>query len=186
MALPNPQVGKSIAGPRTFLTVGEFLWYNCSICGSSALWLYCGANGDLLYKDLMPHAVCFKSAAARAPVPVAGHCWLVPLWETLKYSKAGLAQFLWGFWVGMGFDSKWDFTPSSILLGFLLCAWTWDIFFWCDPTFSCQQLFSSELQFWSSRRRKQVHVLLLHHISVVLYFYISDGNIRYKSVIWLH
>ena len=45
------------------------------MCGSSALWLYGGANGDLLYKDLMAHAVCSKSAAARAPVPVAGH-WL--------------------------------------------------------------------------------------------------------------
>ena len=35
--LPDPQVGKSIVGPRTFLTVWEFLWYNCSaVCGSSA------------------------------------------------------------------------------------------------------------------------------------------------------
>ena len=43
------QVGKSVVGPRTFLTVWEFLWYNCSaICGSSAWWLYVGANSDLL------------------------------------------------------------------------------------------------------------------------------------------
>ena len=35
--LPNPQVRKSVVGPRTFLTVQEFLWYNCSaFCGSSA------------------------------------------------------------------------------------------------------------------------------------------------------
>jgi len=27
-------------------------------------------------------------------------------------------------------------------------------FFWWDPTFSCRWLFSSELQFWSSRRRR--------------------------------
>ena len=37
--LPDPQVGKSVVGPRTFLIVWEFLWYNCSaVCGLSA-WL---------------------------------------------------------------------------------------------------------------------------------------------------
>ena len=37
--LPDPQVGKSVVGPRAFLTVREFLWYNCSVvCGSSARW----------------------------------------------------------------------------------------------------------------------------------------------------
>ena len=36
-------------------------------------------------------------AAPRAPSPVAGHCWSVPVQETLKHSKAGLAQSLWGF-----------------------------------------------------------------------------------------
>ena len=28
--LPDLQVGKFVVGPRTFLTVWEFLWYNCS------------------------------------------------------------------------------------------------------------------------------------------------------------
>ena len=47
--LPDPQVGKSVVGPRAFLTVREFLWYNCSVvCGLSAQWLYDGVNGDLL------------------------------------------------------------------------------------------------------------------------------------------
>ena len=35
--LLDPQVGKSIVGPRTFITVRELLWYNCSpVCGLSA------------------------------------------------------------------------------------------------------------------------------------------------------
>ena len=39
--LPDPQVEKSIVGPRTFLTMQEFLWYNCSaVCGLSSHWLY--------------------------------------------------------------------------------------------------------------------------------------------------
>ena len=47
--LLDPHVEKSVLHPRTFLTVWEFLWYNCSVvCGSSAQWLYSGANGDLL------------------------------------------------------------------------------------------------------------------------------------------
>ena len=35
-------------GPRTFLTVQEFLLYNCcAVCGSSSWWLCGGANGNL-------------------------------------------------------------------------------------------------------------------------------------------
>ena len=74
-----------------------------------------------------------RSAAPRAPAPVAGHCWPAPLHETLKHSLApslwGLwvlvhARFVWALWVslvGMGFDSKHGFTPPTILLRFLLC-----------------------------------------------------------------
>ena len=29
--------------------------------------------------------------------------------------------------VGMRFDSKWDFAPSTVLLGRLLCPWMWGI-----------------------------------------------------------
>ena len=40
--------------------------------------------------------------------------------------------FVWAFWAslaGMGFDSKCDFTPPTILLGILLCPCMWGIFF---------------------------------------------------------
>ena len=41
--LPDPQVGKSVVGPRTFLTVWEFPWSNSSaFCGWSPQWLCCG------------------------------------------------------------------------------------------------------------------------------------------------
>ena len=46
--------------------------------------------------------------------------------------------------MGMGFDSKCDFAPPIILLGLLLCAWMWSIFFGWDPEFSCQWLFSEK------------------------------------------
>ena len=65
--------------PRAFLTVWEFIWYNCStVCGSSALWLCSGAKGNLLPRGLMPHASYSRSATARAHVPTTGHCWPVP------------------------------------------------------------------------------------------------------------
>ena len=212
--------------------------------------------------------VPLRSATARALVPTLGHCWPMPLQETLKHSKSNLAQSLWGIWVlvctqgfawalwaslvGMGFYSKYDFywrrqwqttpvllpgkshewrslvgcspwgheeldttewlhfhalekemaTHSSVLawtipgtgepgglpsmgshrvghdwsnlaavaavifIGASLCPWMWDIFFWWDPKFSCQWLFSSELQLWSSHRRKLVHILLLCHLNL--------------------
>ena len=51
--LLGPQIGKSIWGPRTSLTVWAFLWYNCSAdCGSSARWLYGGTNGHLHQEGL--------------------------------------------------------------------------------------------------------------------------------------
>ena len=91
-----------------------------------------------------------RSVASKVPAPVAGHCRPIPPQETLKHSKAGLAQSLWGLLVctrfccalqaslaGMGFDSKWDFTPLMVLLGLLLCPWTGGVFFWWDPPFSC-------------------------------------------------
>ena len=59
----------------------------------------------------------------------------------------GFVSALQASLVSMGFDSRHDFSPPTILLGLLLCPWTWDIFFWWDPTFSCQWLFISKLQF---------------------------------------
>ena len=45
-----PGWGKSVVGPRTFLTVREFHWYNCSaVCGSFAWWFY-GAQPLMLKK----------------------------------------------------------------------------------------------------------------------------------------
>ena len=56
--LPHPQVGKSVVGTRTCVTVQELLWYNCSsVCGSSAWWLYSGADGNLLQEGLC-HTLC--------------------------------------------------------------------------------------------------------------------------------
>ena len=44
----------------------------------------------------MPHTTPPRSTEDSGPVPVAGHCSPVPPQETLKHSKAGLAQSLVG------------------------------------------------------------------------------------------
>ena len=55
-----------------------------------------------------------RSAAPRAPAPEAGHCWPVPLQETLKPSKAGLAQCLWGLLV----CTRFCLSPPSVSGGY--------------------------------------------------------------------
>ena len=83
------------------------------------------------------------------PYPGLLHPELLPLWQAAAdpyplrwHSNTVLPQSLWGPWVlmctryvwalwaslvGMGFDSKCNFTPSTILLGLLLCPWMWGI-----------------------------------------------------------
>ena len=114
----------------------------------------CSVVGLMVISSKRAYAIP-RSAAPRAPAPVAGHCWPVPPQETLKHSLSQSLQglwvlvqtrFVWPLWVslaGMRFASKCDFAPPIILLGLLL--WMWGILFWWDRTFSCLWLFSSEL-----------------------------------------
>ena len=76
-----------------------------------------------------------RPAAPRALAPAAGHCWHVPPRERLRHSSGSVSwvlwvlvctRFVWAFrasLAGMGFDSKCDFAPLTILLGLLLCPW---------------------------------------------------------------
>ena len=80
-----------------------------------------------------------RSTAPRAPAPAAVHCWPVPPLETLQHSSVlfsvGLwvvvhTRYVWALWASLpviGFNSKCDFAPPTILLGLLLCPWMWGI-----------------------------------------------------------
>ena len=92
------------------------------------------------------------------PYPGPLHPGPLPLWQATAdlyfcriHSNTVLSQSLWGLWdlvhtrfawvlwvslAGKGFDSKCNFTLPTILLGLLLCPWTWCIFFLLDPTFT--------------------------------------------------
>ena len=156
-------------GPRTFLTVREFL----------IVLPFVGHLPDGSMVGLMAtsskHAAWPRSAAARAPFPAAGHYWPMCLQTIPNIPRQAWLSLLWGPWcswpkgfvwalraslVSMGFDSKCNFTPPTVLLGLLLCPWVCCIFFWWGPTFSCWWLFSSELQFWSSCRRRELFASL--------------------------
>ena len=151
LSAPNPAAGYCQPTP---------LW---ETSGHSRASLAQSLVGSLL---LFPGSWCTQAfvcalqesvSVPRAPAPAAVHWWPTPLQETLN---TVLAQSLWELWVlvrtrfdwalrvslvGMGFDSKCDFTPPTVFLGLLLCPWMWGIFFWWDPTFSCWWLFSSKL-----------------------------------------
>ena len=82
-----------------------------------------------------------RSTAPRVPAPAAVHCWFVPPQEILKHSSVSISVGSLGPGVhkvclgplsvsgGMEFDPKHNFTPPTILLGLLLCPWTWGISF---------------------------------------------------------
>ena len=56
-------------GPKTFLTVTEFIWYNCSaLCGPSALQLYGEVNSDLLQEGLCHTQVCCTQSPCCSPL----------------------------------------------------------------------------------------------------------------------
>ena len=81
------------------------------------------------------------------PYPGLLHPEPLPLWQSTadpyllrRHSNRVRSQSLWSLWllvhtrfawalwaslVGMGFDSKHDFTPPTVLLGLLLCPWMW-------------------------------------------------------------
>ena len=80
-------------------------------------------------------------ASPRALAPAAGHCSPIPLQETEtqvwlslcvvsgSWCTQGFVLALRVSLAGMGFESKHDFAPPTIMLGLLLCPWMWDIFF---------------------------------------------------------
>ena len=139
----DPQVGKYVVGPRTFLTVWEFLWFNCPAdWGSSAQRLYGGANGDLLQEGLchtlhdpgllQPEPLSPRQATAdpclcRRHSDTQRQAWLSLCGVSGSWCAQGFVWTIWASLVGMEFDSKRDFTPPIILLGLLLCPWTWGI-----------------------------------------------------------
>ena len=149
-SLGQSLVGSLLLSSGSWCAQGLFVPSRCLFLKSYVS--YVGFNGDLIQECLCHTQVwCTQS-----PCP-----WGRPL---LTWTSAGDTQthrsgsvFVgslgpgvhevclspWVSFEGMGFESKHDFTPPTIFLWLLICPWTWGIFFWWDPTFSCQPWFSS-------------------------------------------
>jgi len=128
----------------------------------------------------------FKRTYARtvvfnAPDPTGCHCRPTHLPEASGHSQASLAQslvgslllspgswwaqgFVWALWASlamMGFDSKRDFAPPTVLLGLLLCPWMWRIFFLvgCSVVLSMVQWLLAILEFSHEKMSAQPSTL---------------------------
>ena len=146
--LPDLQVEKSVMGPRTLLTVEEFLWYNCSaVCGHLPRGSTVGLTVTSSKRAYATGCVT-QVAAPRAPAPAAGHCWPVPPRETQHRSASVSVGSL-----DPGVH-KVLFEPSehlclvwglilNVILPLLPSCWGFSFalgcgisFFWWDPAFS--------------------------------------------------
>ena len=135
--------------------------------------LYGGVNCNLLQKDLGHTQVCCTQSPCPCSRPQLTRTSAGDIHTKFWFSLCGVSfvlvhtRFVWAIWAsleGMVFESKCDFTPPNILLRLILCLWTWGIFLWWDPTFSCWWLFRSKLQLCSSHRGGCMPVLLLCHL----------------------
>ena len=121
--LPDPQVAKSVVGPRSFLTVRKFPWYNCSsVCGLFAQWLYGGVNGNLLLEDLCHTQVC----CTQSPCP----CCRPLLTRTSARDTETLKARSGSVFVGSPVANKVLFEPSKHLW------WEWGLILNSNLTFN--------------------------------------------------
>ena len=129
-------------GPRTFETVKELLWHNCSpVRGSSVCWLCSGVNDRLLKEDYATR--CTSQVCCNQSPGTRGRSLLTHASTGDKHSNAGLARSLMGViapfpqsWctqgfvcalraslLGLRFNFKCNCAPPTVLLGLLLCPW---------------------------------------------------------------
>ena len=135
-SLDQPLVGLLLLSPGSWCTQGF-------ICASKRVspvlykfwrlyggWWWPPPRGFMLYPALLhPEPLPLQQSTAHLHL----------LW---RRSNTVLSQSLWGLWVlvctryvwtlwaslvGIGCDSDCDFAPPTILLGLLLCPWTWGI-----------------------------------------------------------
>ena len=101
-SLGQSLVGSLLLSPASWCTQGSV----CALPESASpilckfWWVYGGVNSDLLQEGLC----CTQVYCTQSPCPCSSPLLTcIPPQETLKHSKAGLAQSLWGLLVCIGF-----------------------------------------------------------------------------------
>ena len=108
-------------------------------------WLYGGVNGDLLWEGLCYIQVCCTQSRWPCSSPLLTHTstgnaqtqFYLSLCGSLGPGVHKVCLSPLTVSSGYGFDSKHDFTPSTVFLGLLLCSWMWGIssqLLECDAT----------------------------------------------------
>ena len=92
-------------------------------------------------RGLMPQAVwpgsctqspcpCSRPLLTRTSEETQTQVWLSLCGVSGSWCVQDFVGVCLGSLVGIWFDSKCDFAPPTVLLGLLLCLWTWSISFW--------------------------------------------------------
>ena len=137
-SLGQSLVGSLLLFPGSWCTQGSVgaLPESVSSVLCNFWWPYGGVNGDLLQEGLCHTQACCTQSPCPCGSPLLTHtsagdtqtqfclnpCGVSGPWCTQAMFELRLSL------VGMGFDSKRNFAPPTILLGLLLCPWMWDIF----------------------------------------------------------
>ena len=162
-----------VTAPFSWVSVHKLLLCPLRV-RSPVLCKFWGLSGGLMATSSKSTYATPRSAAPRAPGPAAGHCWPAPPQETLTHGSVSVSVgppgpgvhtaclSLWAPLVGMGFDSKCDFAPPTVLLG--LFPWTWGVSSQLPQCHTAAQRSNCQhlLDHWQSKRVPEKHLLLLY------------------------
>ena len=148
LSAPEPTAGHCQPMPPSEVPGHSQTSLSQSLVGSLLLspGFWCTQDFVCAFQEPVSPVLCkfCNQAAPRAPAPVAGCCWPIPLQETqtqVYLSHSGVSGswctqgFVWALYAslaGMGFNSKCDFVPPIVLQELLLCPWTCCISFWWE------------------------------------------------------
>ena len=194
--LPDPHVGKSVVGPRTFLTVWEFIWDNCSaVCGSSAQWLYGRVNGDLLQEGLCHTQDCCTQSPSPRGRPLLT-CTSPGDIQILKGRSGSVSvgspgvhkvlfepsKRLWCVW-GLILNVISPLLPSCWGFSFALGG---GVSFFGGIQHSSVDGCSAASCNFGVHRRRWAHVLLLCHLSFHTHFSVQFTHSVVSNALWPH
>ena len=110
------------------------------------LWWLCGrVNGNLFQDGLCHTQVCLTQRPYYCDRPLLTHTSAGDSVGSLGSGVYKVCLSPPSISGGYGFDSKCNFAPLPVLLGLLLCPWTWDIFFLVGSNILLSMVFSSKL-----------------------------------------
>ena len=140
-----PDTHRQVRGSVLWVTA-PFSWvlvHKILLCPPRSICQSCVSSGSSMLGFMVTSSkkayAIPASVAPRASVSAAVHCWPVPPQETLKHNSVSISVGSLGpdadkvclsplsILAGIGFYSKCEFAPPTILLGLLLCPCTWGI-----------------------------------------------------------